>query len=119
MKFSSAIKSLFFIFLFPFFSQIYCLETTKAAEPPSSWQKEIYAIDQELENLNDSLKLYRQDALNIEMNTQNFMFDNWHQFAEGIKTNEKEEQHITALKKRINDLNERKQAIIKKHSTPP
>lgn len=68
-------------------------------------------IDAQITTLRSELKELRRNAFNNEMNAQPYMFDNWHQYAGEINSNEENEKKIKAVKAKISELKKRKQAL--------
>jgi hypothetical protein len=84
--------------------------------PQMSMQKsELETIDAEIETLQASLEKVREDALNKEIKSQPLLFDNWNEFAKGIEANEDDEKKIVSIKKQIDSLQQRKDALLKNH----
>ena len=83
----------------------------KALSPAAS--NEINKIDAELNNLTTELTAYRKKALNVEMQAQPLMIDNWHSYAEDVRLSEEDQKHVAAIKDRMNVLIERKKALLK------
>lgn len=83
--------------------------TTSAAE-----NEELIRIDEELELLNKELHTLQHEAFNAEMQGQIYMLDDWSDYAKKLAQAEKEEHAIKTVKKRIEELQVQKQALLKK-----
>lgn len=78
---------------------------------------ELQNINQQIDSLEKQLSEMRRKAVNKEIHAQTYMIDNWHEFAEDINAAEESEQHILAIKKKIHELNDRKETILKETSS--
>lgn len=74
-------------------------------------------IDQQIEYLQKQLAQLRRNMLNSEIHAQNYMIDNWQEFAEGISLAEDKEKEILAIKKKIQELKDQKNLLIKAPSS--
>ena len=92
-------------------------DETSTTEHKMIDSNELQKIDTEIEHLKSSLNKLRKQALNQEMNSQPFLFDNWDQFAEGIEANEENEKQILQIKKEIDALIQLRQSLI--NQNPP
>lgn len=84
--------------------------STQAAAAP---QTEVESIEKEIELLQSQLHNLRKDAFNNEMQAQPYMFDNWSEYTSEIKANEDDEKAILIIKAKIQQLNTRKQELLK------
>ena len=89
-----------------------------AADPGNQNKKELQSLDQEINSLKKHLEEMRKNALNNEIKAQPYMFDNWHQFAEDIRLSEENEKNIQETKKKLQELNDSKEALLKKNPLP-
>lgn len=103
---------LILIFAFNFFSF-----HSQAETPTSSTLNELQSIDQEIADLEKELENTRKKIFNKELQAQPYMFDNWHEFAQDIDITEEGEKHISAIKKKIQELEERKESLLKQSSS--
>ena len=74
------------------------------------------SLDQEIESREKNLAQMRKEALNLEIKAQSYMFDNWHEFAEDIRLNEEREKEILSTKKKLKELYNQKDALLKQPS---
>lgn len=87
----------------------------QAASPPLT--SEVEKIDGEIKTLEESLNTLREAALNKEIKSQPLLFDNWEAFAQGIKANEEDEKKILEIKKQIEELQQKKHALLHHNSS--
>lgn len=115
--------SLISIFLWIFASTTFPIPS-HAENPPiqnqtqSQTLTELQSIDRQINSLNKDLARIRKEALNQEINAQQYMIDNWQEFAENISLNETSEKEILEIKEKIKTLNDRKAFLLKQSSNP-
>lgn len=90
------------------------LEQKKTKE--KSQEEEIHDIDKEIKEKVQQLAEYRLKVFNREMQAQDQMLDEWKGFSEKIKDSEQYEEFVVKIEKRIHELQERKQVLLKQQN---
>lgn len=101
------------LFLIGMSGNYYLNANENSTKDYSSKQNELKAIEEEISYLTKKIASSRKKALNAETNAQTYMIEDWHHFAEDIQLEEKFEQQIDQLQKRLQYLSDRKEILLK------
>lgn len=86
-------------------------ENSNSSHQTQLQNTELQNIDQEIQSLEEKLSIMRKKQISGEIHAQPYMIDNWHEFAEDIQATENSEKAILAIKKKIEELKERKESL--------
>lgn len=98
-------------------SMLPAAETFQVGLDKADNEKEIDLINIEIKAIGTRLHEYRIKAMNIETKAQTDFIDHWGEFADLQEKHEDTEKEVEFLKKQLNLLKERREELLKPHSS--
>jgi hypothetical protein len=94
--------------------QILILLFLSSCSSEDNKEKKIESLNTEISELNHQLTAYRIKEMNLEIESQPLMLEQWHSYAKALEHAEKEEQHIHQLENKIKSLKQQKNELQSK-----
>ena len=99
--------------LFPLLIALIFFSFQSESVPASSHtQIELQKVNTEINNLEEQLVKTRKNALNLELQAQPYMFDNWHEFANDIRMEEENEKKVIIVKEKLKELYKQRETLL-------
>jgi hypothetical protein len=103
-----------FSMCFGIFAMSTLLILMTACEKEKPHNEKVQAIDQEIDELNQQLTSYRLKEMNLEIQSQGMMFEEWKDYTSQLQKAEEDEHAYQKIEKRIQQLQIQREALLKK-----